>query len=996
MLKHVRVTVILTLICCLCLLTILFAGTTGKISGKITDSASREPLIGVNVIVAGTSMGAATDVEGDYFIINVPPGTYIVEARMMGYTTMRKTNVLISVDRVITVNFEIAQTILEGQEVTVVAEREIVPMDVSASAVVAEAQEILDVPMIQNLDQFLNLQVGVENDLIRGGGLDQTGFMMNGLIVVDNRTNQPMVTVNLSAMQELSIIKGGFDAEYGNVRSGMINVVTKEGQERYSGSIDFRYTPAYQKHKGPNLYNWMNWENKPYLDPDVMWDGTDKTAETNTVGGYWDAYTQQQYNTFVGWNNWVLTLPANKTMTPEEARDLYMWEHLSEGADKLGQKIKTYGDKPDINIDVGFGGPVPFIGKYLGNLSFFVSHRTNWDAFRFPVKRDYYREQNTSLKLTSRVSQSIKLSFDGLYTDIESVGRAGSGSNSSSNFSPDASPATDQYINMLGFGIDHILSPSTFYNIRISRGRTLNHDPMSHNDRNMSIIKHFGLYGTSETPWGEYELTDQWTITPPNNRTGGGGYAWDFSSSIAMNVKGDLTSQIDKYNQIKTGFQFNMDDIHEYRGNWRDGWPDQNTTYDWKQKPIRVGAYLQDKIEFEGMIANVGLRLDYNDPNTDWFAISERYSKYYSAKYKDVFEEEAPREPAKGHVKISPRLGISHPISDNAKLYFNYGHFYSMPSSNDMYSIRYRGVGQGIQTIGNPSADIPVTVSYELGVEYDLMNMFLIHLAGYYKDSRHQTNSVRYVNATGTVDYNTYENNNFSDVRGFELRIDKRWGAWFTGWIQYTYMATSSGYLGRLTYYEDLRTQMISGLQTPYPTKPLVRPILRGNLALRIPRNWGPGPTVGGAKLLGDLMISAVYTWQAGSYRTWDPLTTYELINNLQWTASRTLDLRISKNLRVAGFNVQLFADINNPLDWEIFRTGAFEDDEDQRLYIESLHLPMYDAPEYKDAGYTGGDDKLGDKGGPGTEKDYINMPNREYLMYFDVPSTTIGCTISL
>ena len=966
---------------------VTLGGITGKIAGIITDASTGEQLPAVNVVIEGTTLGGATDNEGHYFIINIPPGTYSLQASMVGYAVESKTGIIVNVDHTTPIDFNLRVTAIAGEEITVTAEREIVPMDITASQIVADAEQIAEVPMITDIAQYIHLQAGIEGNYIRGGGLSQTQFMMDGLTVVDNRTNQPMMMVNLSAMKELNIIKGGFNAEYGNVRSGLINVITKEGSPSiYHGSMDFRYSPAHYKHQGPNMYSMYNYWNRPYLDPDVCWDGTEAATEWDGLTGDDLEYMKNQYLSFVGWNEWAAGLPADKAMTAEEGRNLYMWEHLSEGCAALGQKEKKYGHKPDWVLDASFGGPIPYIGKYLGDLSFFISHRNNWELFRFPATRDYYKEQNTNFKVTSRLGASMKLTLEGLYTDINTL----EGTPSGTDFLLSNFPPYDIYRSMVGIAFDHVLSPRTFYNVRISYVHAQENNPHATNDRDMSIKEYFGLVGVNESPWGDYEITDQWTFSPPNDRVGGGGYNWDFSSVNTWNIKADLTSQVDKYNQLKVGFTFNYDDINEYKGHVRGGWPVQNWTNDWGHIPYRGGGYIQNKLEFEGMIANLGLRLDYNEPNTDWYTV-DRYSEYFSAKYKDVFEEEAPKEPASGHLKISPRLGISHPISDNAKLYFNYGHFYSMPSSNNMYIIRYRGVGRGIYEIGNPSADLPKTVSYELGVEYNIRNLFLIHLSGYYKDSRDQTSSVRYVNYTGTVDYNTYENNNFSDVRGFELRLDKRFGRWITGWLNYNYMVTSSGYIGRKVYYEDLRMQRLTGLQTPYPKKPLARPVFRANANIRTPLNWGPGPTVGGGKLLGDLQVSFLFTWKAGSYMTWDPLETYELINNLQWKGRKSMDMRVSKRVRFGKYSVQVFADINNPFNWKYLRSGGFADDTDSRRYYDSLQLPMYDDPKYIEAGCISGDDKPGDIGGPGTDKPYIDMPNRTHLTYFDVRTFFIG-----
>ncbi|MBN2031215.1 TonB-dependent receptor, partial [bacterium] len=986
---------------------------------------------------------------GDYFIINVPPGTYTLQARMIGYTTQSQTGISVSVDRTTTVNVRLQQTVLEGQEVTVVAEREIVPMDVSASQVVATAEEIVEIPLVEDIGEFLNLQVGIEDDMIRGGGLDAAGFMMDGLLVVDNRTNSPIMAVNLSAIQELNVIKGGFNAEYGNVRTGLINVVTKEGEERYHGSLDFRFTPAYQKHSGPNWFDPTHYNWRSYMDPAVCYVGT--------VNGTWDAYKQEQNVTFIGWNAVSAaaladTDPTND-QTPEQARDQMIWlARLHEGpagwdipgANALLQKYgssladyKTaygrdsheieYADKPDMNMDVSFSGPVPLIGKYLGGLNFFTSYRANWDAWALPIGWDdpsYFFEQNLQQKLTTRLSGSMKLTLEGLYGEIRSYGRSRNslsesnyyGSGSANAFMSDAQypghyPPFNVYRTMWGLAFDHVLSPSTFYNVRISQLTVQNLEYAAFNPdpadmvvklqdkwltgdipvRSDEKIMNMGQVAIGEEPYGIYYLG----VKQFQNGMYYGSHcagARDLGRGITFNLKFDLTSQVDKFNQVQTGFDFNYDDQYTYYHHIRIESEWENRYVEYRHYPYRLGAYVQDKLEFEGMIANIGLRLDYNEPNCDWPTV-DRFSPYFNVDNKHLlFSTDELLEKAKGHVKISPRVGVSHPISANAKLYFNYGHFYSMPSSSAMYQVHWGRQSDGISSIGNPNLDLPKTVAYELGLDYDISNMYLLHAAGYYRDITDQTGNVSYVNYDNTVNYSTRENRNYADTRGFEIRLDKRYGTWWTAWAQFNYMVTTSGYIGRTAYYEDPNRQRTEGFENPQLNRPVSRPSARANLRLFTPDNFGP--EFAGIHPIGSFSVNFLLSWQSGRVQTWDPLETGELENNLRWKATHMLDIRISKRFRIGGFNFQLFADIQNALDSELWSTSAHTGDDSDR-YLKSLKLEMYGDPEYADdyasEGMVAGNDKPGEL--RSDDKPYINDPSMEHRMYNDIRHVILGIT---
>jgi len=309
-----------------------------------------------------------------------------------------------------------------------------------------------------------------------------------------------------------------------------------------------------------------------------------------------------------------------------------------------------------------------------------------------------------------------------------------------------------------------------------------------------------------------------------------------------------------------------------------------------------------------------------------------------------------------------------------------------------MYRIEWGRQSDGISSIGNPNLDLPKTVAYELGLDYDVSNMYLLHVAGYYRDITDQTGSVRYTNYDNTVNYSTYENRNYADTRGFEIRLDKRYGTWWTAWAQFNYMITTSGYIGRTAYYEDPNRQRTEGFENPQLNRPVARPSARANLRLQTPADFGP--QFAGIYPIGQFSVNFLLSWQSGRVQTWDPLETNELENNLRWQATHMLDIRIAKRFRVAGINFQLFADIQNVLDSELWSTSAYFGDDSDR-YLKSLKLEMYGDPQYADDyasdGMLPGDDTPGEL--RSDDKPYINDPSQESRMYNDIRHVILGIT---
>ena len=214
---------------------------SGKIAGKITDATTGEELPFVNVMVVGTNFGAATDLEGNYFIINISPGTYSVRASAIGYNAITVQNVKVASGFTSTENFKLQSTALElNEEVVVVAQKPLIQKDLTASTSIIGEDMISQLP-VTDIGDVLQLQAGFVSSggdfHIRGGRAGQVAYQIDGVTLTDGYDGSTIVSVNTNAVQELQVISGAFNAEYGQAMSGIINIVTKDGDNELKGNF---------------------------------------------------------------------------------------------------------------------------------------------------------------------------------------------------------------------------------------------------------------------------------------------------------------------------------------------------------------------------------------------------------------------------------------------------------------------------------------------------------------------------------------------------------------------------------------------------------------------------------------------------------------------------------------------------------------------------------------------------------------------------------------
>ncbi len=222
---------------------LLFAGVTGKLSGKISESGTDEPLIGANILIEGTGLGAATDEEGKYIILNIPPGNYSVKISYLGYETKIVQDVKIIVDQTTELSTSLKTKSIQVDEVVVTAKNPLIQKDVTSSISIISREKIDALPVATFTD-LLSLQAGVvgsgSNIHIRGGRSNEVAYMVDGMIVQDPLLGGLATQINNDAIQEMSLLSGTFNAEYGNALSGVVNIVTRDGPDNISGRIQYR------------------------------------------------------------------------------------------------------------------------------------------------------------------------------------------------------------------------------------------------------------------------------------------------------------------------------------------------------------------------------------------------------------------------------------------------------------------------------------------------------------------------------------------------------------------------------------------------------------------------------------------------------------------------------------------------------------------------------------------------------------------------------------
>ncbi len=1060
--------------------------SAGKIVGEVAD-ADGNPLQGVNIVVQDTYLGAATNADGYFYILNVPVGEHAITATMIGYTTVTVIDVLVTLDQTASLKVTLGTELIEGETVVVTAQRDILHREVSNSQQVVTAEQLDEAPGVQTINEYLGTMAGVtggRNITVRGGSAEQTGTLVNGMSFNNPRIGKAEATIPFSAVEQISLQAGGFSAEYGNFRSGILNVTTKSGdRDAYHGSFQFSRNVPQMKRFGLSLYDPMNAGLRPFTDPITGFLGTSTGWLAATGGDSVEAQVlEQNHVSFIGWE---ATVPRYNRGKPVEeqatAMDLYLfsaWMHQTvPDFDALEELYPEYpitaeqkqalrdhahtpeGENEDYNIDFGFGGPVPVIGQLLGDATFYISNKTTNFRYVQPVTRDGEYNSITMLTVKSNIGKNMILKLNGLYRKIQGsqttfptdgtipdlVGGGDTMPINNLGVFVDETPGSptdiyywhptfwqpkDQTTLLGGLTLNSVVSPQTFWTVTLSYASYSDvFEPKE--TRDLSPIINFGPIWVNEMPYGVTFTPDTIRYDPDNPDVyyvhdefeAPFGLARRYSSkvgqyhenSLTQQLRGrfDFSSQVNLAHLIKTGVELNYYDIKN--DNWR-WWQGHDTIYEMRdrRKPWQLGGFIQDQISLEGLEARIGVRVDYynsgggvwptGDPfNLDAFtkgteadditqlqADLESGRQVVWSRWRAIDEAMGGTflEKTKNHLTVSPRIGMAFPVSDRAKFYFNYGHFRQPTPYSEQFMYKMRFFKQGLFDLGNPNLEPPRTISYELGVAYNLGDKYLIDASTYYKDITGESANIRFTNSDGTISYDSFLNNRWENDQGFELKITKTLGPILTGWVNFWYVIDKNGRTGRRTAYQDAIRNAESGtLYAGDENSPNLLPRFSANVSFHTPRNLGP--QLLGMDWLGGWSVSVLPTWRRGSLFTYNPADIRNLSDNLRWPDYFITDFKMSKTFVLGGVSANFYVDVRNLFNLKVSQlqdAWAFTDETDRDEYFKSLRLDIYDSPEYDDlraknpGKYIVGDDKVGDL--RSDEKDYINDPNYNMFLY--------------
>ncbi len=714
----------------------LSAATTGKIAGRVTDEKTGKGLPGVNVIVSGTGLGASANADGYYFIINMQPGSYIVECSMIGYARQKAENIRVSANSTTNIDFLLNEEVIEGEVVVVTANAMSFKRDQVSSKQSVSSEDLAALPVL-DFEQVVNLQAGVVDGHFRGGRSSEVAYLVDGMQVTDNFSGgEKNVSIENEAIEDAEIITGTFNAEYGKAMSGIVNTVVKEGGQQYKGHLNLNlgnYYPIGDDYIGlePAQIN----RNQDYR---FSFSGP---LLSKSITFFTNVRYQDLKNHLNGINRFNVD------------------DYSVYGSSDSSEWIDTHnGD--DEYVSLSGSKKISFLGKLTAKVpsDFKMSLLYTRNLNDFQVYSHRYKYNPNGLPTSHRNSDMLALMLN--YMPKPTMFMEGKISYLNSYYGSyvyedalDSRYVHDQYFTSSGSGF-------------LTGGQNKNH------------AERF-----TKTLNAKFDIT--WQATQHHSFKTGVLYTKHDIDQQLHSIENEYKSSQDLYsNYFDVDRNTYVYDVYKpiTFGN------ESVFADDYIVNPEEFSAYIQDKMEYDEMVISLGVRMDYFDPKISF--PSNLRNPANQLRFPDNPERMSTMEKAEAQYNISPRFGLSYKLSDKALLHFSYGHFFQIPPLYSYYennSFVIEQVNYATHT-GNALLKGQKTVQYEVGLWQQLTDQFNFEINVYYRDI-YDLLSDKVLTTYNQVRYGMYTNKDYGNVKGMELKLDfksKNVGAF----INYTLMFT--------------------------------------------------------------------------------------------------------------------------------------------------------------------------------------------------------------
>jgi outer membrane receptor protein involved in Fe transport len=676
------------------------AGTGGKLSGK-TVTAEGEILPYVTIMIEELGMGSQSDENGIYFILNVPPGKYDVKFSYIGYKFIYNTNVIINSDLTTVLNASLERSVIPGEAIYIKSEKPLIRKDATSKIVSIGADEIINMP-VDDFEDVLITRAGFTEDSdggihLRGGRVQEILYMIDGIEVNNSTTGSFDGMINQSAIQELTVISGTFNAEYGTAMSGIVNIITKEGNPNFKGSFS---------HKSDVLSNsrfHSSFAFDEVSDPDF----------------------------------------ANTDMKP------LLYEYIKDNNkfDLDNLRIPLLDLPVDGRTGLLLQGPVAFT-----NLNYFLSSE--------------YRSMYNYLPHFVDIGQDVYLKLTALPTEVLKIsGIVHSSTSLSQDYShrwkylPENNLHKHTTNDRYAFIITHTLANNLFYTGSFSNNKTVNNKNVRDLTPDQYIEKQTGI--------------DTYFYRVGNDET------YSNNSTTSNEFKLDVTYQINNLHHLKSGLNYTRHhlSIYNIEEPWQGG---ANFVEDSTFYPIESSFYFQDKIEYDFLIMNIGIRYDNINPNIGMW---EDVRSFGSIDPETNEISYSPIENVPSQSKWSPRFGIAYPVTDKTVFHFSYGHFFQSPSFDAMIRNPRKTIYDWA-FIGNPRVKPQKTISFETGIKQELSHHFALEITAWTKDIRDLLSA--FVTRHLSIPYVVFINEDYASVKGIDLSFFTNSPGLLSGSLDYT------------------------------------------------------------------------------------------------------------------------------------------------------------------------------------------------------------------